>query len=351
MTQPEANDPVADEDKLFVAKLPNVKPLANLLRAVQFKEKATCHLLPEGLRIVVEDSRCVQATAWLQKELFSQYELRPQDDGNAIEYDHVFMISLTALLECLNIFGNATGAISTSQAAGSGSASAGNGSTVGFARSFTVMKMSYDGPGSALELMLEDSGVITLCKITTFEPEPELDFDFNSTPSVQRVIMKSEWLRDAFNELDSTSDRVTFLISPERPFFRLSSFGVAGSTEMDYPKDTDVLESFYCTAIAQHSYRFSLIQHCLKALNASKKSSIRTNERGFMSMQVRTWDEWRREVCARDYAIIFTYRLSDVSLTINSITSHMQFMIPTTDTLTSFVTFLVRECDAYFEFW
>ncbi|RUS30811.1 cell cycle checkpoint protein RAD1-like protein [Jimgerdemannia flammicorona] len=148
---------------------------------------------------------------------------------------------------------------------------------------------------------LEDSGVITLCKITTFEPEPELDFDFNSTPSVQRVIMKSEWLRDAFNELDSTSDRVTFLISPERPFFRLSSFGVAGSTEMDYPKDTDVLESFYCTAIAQHSYRFSLIQHCLKALNASKKSSIRTNERGFMSMQ---------------------------------------FMIPTTDTLTSFVTFL-----------
>ena len=55
---------------------------------------------------------------------------------------------------------------------------------------------------------------------------------------------------------------------------------------MDYPKDTDVLEAFECKAMMQQSYKFSQIQHCLKALHASTKVSIRTNERGFMQVQV-----------------------------------------------------------------
>ncbi|KAJ3268988.1 ssDNA endodeoxyribonuclease [Borealophlyctis nickersoniae] len=60
---------------------------------------------------------------------------------------------------------------------------------------------------------------------------------------------------------------------------------MAGDVQMDYPKDTDVLESFQSFQTATHSYKFSLIQPCLRSLAVSSKTSIRVNEAGFLSLQ------------------------------------------------------------------
>ncbi|KAI8852702.1 repair protein Rad1/Rec1/Rad17-domain-containing protein [Chytridium lagenaria] len=97
--------------------------------------------------------------------------------------------------------------------------------------------------------------------------------------------MNSRWLRDAFSELDSTADKTTFLMSPREPFFRLSASGVSGDTEIDYPKDTEVMESFSCRSQTQVEYSNSLLQHTLKALVLSSKTSIRINSASFLSMQ------------------------------------------------------------------
>jgi hypothetical protein len=67
--------------------------------------------------------------------------------------------------------------------------------------------MTYAGLGTPLVLLsvwlynrpsvsligicrLTDSGTLTRCEITTFEPEPALDLPFDNDRRVQRVIMK-----------------------------------------------------------------------------------------------------------------------------------------------------------------
>lgn len=46
---------------------------------------------------------------------------------------------------------------------------------------------------------------------------------------------QSECLREAFDELDMTSEVLQILMSPDNPFFRLSTFGYAGSTHVSSP--------------------------------------------------------------------------------------------------------------------
>lgn len=116
---------------------------------------------------------------------------------------------------------------------------------------------------------------MTRCEITTYEPDLVMDIAFDEDQQVQKLIMKvnlrsavlalsgvpscslrvqSEWLRDAFAELDPTSDKVVFHFSPPdkhvptaynrfragrdgddegpRSIFRLESIGTHGSSEV-----------------------------------------------------------------------------------------------------------------------
>ena len=79
---------------------------------------------------------------------------------------------------------------------------------------------------------LEESGVVTDCSLQTQDAEETLDFDFISANVVNKVIMRAEGLREAFNELDMSSDILELMLSPDPPYFRLSTVGYAGSTQV-----------------------------------------------------------------------------------------------------------------------
>lgn len=83
--------------------------------------------------------------------------------------------------------------------------------------------MCYQGYGHPLMLFLEGGGVVTVCKINTQEPEETLDFDFCSTNVMNKIILQSEGLREAFSELDMTSDVLQITVSPDKPYFRYMS--------------------------------------------------------------------------------------------------------------------------------
>lgn len=55
---------------------------------------------------------------------------------------------------------------------------------------------------------------------------------------------------------------------------------------MDYPKNTDILESFQCRETASFSYKYSLILPMLKALSLSRKVNLRMNQLGVLNVQV-----------------------------------------------------------------
>uniref|UniRef100_A0A672RF41 Cell cycle checkpoint protein RAD1-like n=1 Tax=Sinocyclocheilus grahami TaxID=75366 RepID=A0A672RF41_SINGR len=219
-----------------------------------------------------------------QADIFQEYIIKEDAVG--------FQVNLTVLLDCLTIFG---------------------GSTVPGV--CTALRMCYNGYGYPLTLFLEEGGVVTVCKINTQEPEEPIDFDFCSTNVTNKVILQSDSLKEAFSELDMTSEVLQITMSPSHPYFRcsnsahnrsscivksnlmsidihyfpfhfrLSTFGNSGNAHYDYPKDSDMMELFQCTKIQTNRYKMSLLKPSTKALALSCKVSVRTDSRGFLSLQ------------------------------------------------------------------
>jgi cell cycle checkpoint protein len=76
---------------------------------------------------------------------------------------------------------------------------------------------------------LEENGVVSNCALKTLDAEELQNFNFRSSPI---LIMEAEYLKDAFNELDWSSKQVRVLLSPDPPYFRLSTQGPSGSCQV-----------------------------------------------------------------------------------------------------------------------
>ena len=212
---------------ILIAKMDNAKNLSSLLRAIHFKDVATIFISNNGLKITVEESKYLQASAFVQASVFQEYTFN--------EESATFRINLTVLIECLHIFG-------TTKDGGGG---------------VTALKMCYGGHGCPLKLLLvEEGGILTDCSINTQEPEDIVDFNFNNEDVVNKIIMKSTCLKDAFQELDMTSEVIQILMSPDAPHFRISTFGHCGSSHVDYCKDSEMIETFDCQQSQSNRYRY-----------------------------------------------------------------------------------------------
>ncbi|KAL6068595.1 ssDNA endodeoxyribonuclease [Balamuthia mandrillaris] len=256
----------------FLAKIDNAKIISNLLSAIHLKKDqlATVTIENNGITFTVEESKVLQGFCFLQAELFQEYKRKDPSqqhqqssqqseaaDGERTK--DVFKINLSTMLDCLNIFGGTS--------------------------SFTALQIMYSGYGSPVFLMLEGNGVQTDCGLRTLETDEVADFNFQSSPVLNKVIMKSESLREALNELDWSGDLLTLLLSPDPPYFRLATSSPSGSCQVDYPKDSEVFEGFNCTQTQVFSYKLKLLQPTVKALALAAKTQVRMNERGVLNLQ------------------------------------------------------------------
>ncbi|KAL2915447.1 checkpoint clamp complex protein Rad1 [Polyrhizophydium stewartii] len=270
----------------FVASLRSVAPFVTLLRAISFKQRAYCTIAYEGIRFTAEDSRTVQAKAYLPKSLFREF--RWSDNTPLAEDEELsFMVDIRMLGECLTIFGGqqqSSGSAAPDDPHGAAAAPA---PAAAASASPVSLQLSYPKAGGELTLLLQDGSVVTACNLSTYDNEPITDLHavFGDRPIISKIIMKSDWLKTAFAEIDDTSSDLTLTIAPQHPFLRISASGLAGESELDYPRDTEVLESFSCTVPSRNKYKFSMLNPCLKALGMSTKTSIRVNEIGILSMQ------------------------------------------------------------------
>lgn len=328
---------------ILVASVHDVRYFASLLRTLNFSNRATVSAYEGGLIVSVEESRALLATAYIQSAIFDSfiYNAEPfpttssssepptstqssaptsQPPAQPQDIYAQFEVPLNPLLECLNIFGTAGPLPSSSNPQhkkwkkASSSADAGSDQDAamdvdkGKLDQYLVgggdskgsgMRMTYVAPGHPLMLIIAEdaTGPTTTCEITTFEAEPQIDMPFDNDEAVVRIIMKSSWLRDALSELDPSYEKLTFIVNPppqagrlrkdmaSNPLFRIQAVGAYGSTEMDYPDDREVLESFKCEEAVKFSYRVSLITRTLKILQTSSKTSMRINEEGLLGFQ------------------------------------------------------------------
>lgn len=155
-TMPLSTQSQADDDYVLVASMDNARNLSNILKAIAFKDHAIFSATPNGLKVTVEDSKCLQANAFIQvcwllicnsyimqrvsSEIWIKFETTEYwfapffSPGESIHFHAAwsnkyvmflfqaeifqeftikedlvgFQVNLTVLLDCLNIFGGSS---------------------------------------------------------------------------------------------------------------------------------------------------------------------------------------------------------------------------------------------------
>ena len=83
--------------------------------------------------------------------------------------------------------------------------------------------------------------------------------------------MNSDYLKEVFSELDTSSEHIQFLVSPSTPNFQIRTFGPAGDCNVDVPNTSDMVELFTSTATSTAKYKLAMLRHGIKPLTLSEK--------------------------------------------------------------------------------
>ncbi|XP_043270522.1 cell cycle checkpoint protein RAD1 [Venturia canescens] len=241
-------------DYVFAAKLGNLKTFVQLLRSVNFKPEATCSASDTGLRVTVEDSKCMQGSCYIPSEVFEEYNLKE---------DVRFKINLIILVECLGMFWSSVSNQGTSIA----------------------LQLFYKGTGHPVSILIVEDGAVTDCSLKTQHPDELIDFHLGPESVYNRIVLQTELLRDFLNEVDPTSEVMELHLAPDPPYFRISTHGLGGLCRIELPHDSDLVSYFKCKGPTTFGYKFSHIRPTMKALSCASKVSIRTDEYGLLSFQ------------------------------------------------------------------
>ncbi|KAK2710646.1 cell cycle checkpoint protein RAD1-like [Artemia franciscana] len=235
-----------------------IKFFSAVLKSVQLKEPVALFCFSsQGLKVTSEDAKSVQLNAFLPLEVFEEYRLNT--DGNPVK----FRLQLNVLIECLELFSE--------------------GKLLQDSR--PRMVMTYEQYGAPLCLSVEEPVVSTDCKIKTLEPDEPVDFHFDLSDSTGKMILKSEVLKEAFSELDSTADKIKIEILVDPPTLRLVTNGSCGRSQTDIQANTEYVEMFSYQEKVDASYHQDMLKLALKPLGISKRTSLRIDERGILCLQ------------------------------------------------------------------
>ena len=320
-------------EPIFSAVSSNTHNLYTLLQCIGFAPKATVQITADGIRVSVEEGRVVQALAFLDKALFTSYIFRPPSINNNTGDEEeeaeentcpIFVISLSALLETLKIFGgNDSAAPGQTRPNIRQQASNPPGASNAFSAPALLLDRSctlqYYQNGSPLSITLSETGVKTICELTTYEPnEYETDIPLQRDAVVMKIIMRSAWLHNAVVELGSSTPNILGISASAKsePFFALSGLGgpfsesvVQFSVEDEEQQQQNghsqnvrvrrpkqnaptVTETFLVRAPSatgsgriKQNYLFALIRKASRAMAVANKVSIRGDRQGVLSLQ------------------------------------------------------------------
>uniref|UniRef100_A0A1X7UWM5 Uncharacterized protein n=1 Tax=Amphimedon queenslandica TaxID=400682 RepID=A0A1X7UWM5_AMPQE len=74
----------SQDEHVLNAFMINARTLSSVLKAIQFRDTATCFISSTGLRVTVEQAKCVQANCFVKSDLFQAYNYN--EDSTLIFY-------------------------------------------------------------------------------------------------------------------------------------------------------------------------------------------------------------------------------------------------------------------------
>ena len=264
-------------------KLDCAKVLLQLLKVLQFKEDVVFQASDNGIKITAEVSKSFFASAFIRKETFSEYHSSSPDTDSADEdaEEIVFGISLSTLVQCLNVCGSGSGG-------GGGSMNPAAGGSLHAAN--TSLLLHQPDVGQPLYLWLEEGGVVTGASIPTLDPTG-FDLDFSSAMDqntiVARIIITAENLCDIFSEFDGFKNQtIEFKVCPAARTLQMTTSSTAVSIfSVEIPFDSEMVSHFQVDKIVKAKYHYAMLKHALKPISMADKVSIRFDSREFLSIQ------------------------------------------------------------------
>ncbi|KAG8374600.1 hypothetical protein BUALT_Bualt10G0012200 [Buddleja alternifolia] len=197
---------------------------------------AVVELSEHGIVIIVEDTSCLQAKVYLQRELFLKYDYGAQGRPR-------FGVSLGLFVDCLNTF-------------------------------------SAPGRSNILELRSVDSpDACIYAEIRTRIPET-ISWDYNFEPAGSTPLsftVKSAALKEAIDDLEWPGSSIQIKLQPVPPsvIFRGEGHGDL-QIDFNYYANTDLLIAFSCDRQVSHRYKYKF----LRATTSNIPSSVIRDNRG-----------------------------------------------------------------------
>ena len=255
-----ATQQAPDDGPILEAAMDRSSVLSTILSPINLHKDAVViiRVVSTGMNFIVEDGRVLQASTFISSELFSRYVLCA---GRKLPQNFVvtFAVALNPLCECLNLFGTAEP---------------------------TALKLLLQKQDTDLSLTLTQSGVVAQVQLRALDTDGPTQFYFRhpQNPIRNSLIIQSEHLKAAFAELDWSNSDIQVVVSPEEPYFRLATVGPAGSCEVEFSRDSATIQDFKSSETQTLYYKLKYLQPAIKSLSIAKKTQIRINQAGTMSL-------------------------------------------------------------------
>lgn len=233
----------------LVCQLDNVQGVVDALTSVRWKrhQDAVVELSEHGIILIVEESSCLQAKVYLQRELFVRYEYTAEGRPR-------FGVSLGLFVDCLNTF-----------------SVPGNSSSI---------EIRYPGPDMQLLLKSVDSSDACIyAEVRTRIPDT-ISWDYNFEPAGSTPLsftVKSAALKEAIDDLEWPGSSIKITLHPVPPSVTFRGEG-HGDLQIDlmYYANNDLLIAFNCDREISYRYKYKF----LRATTSNIPSSVIRDNRG-----------------------------------------------------------------------
>ena len=221
-------------------------------------------------------ARQSQASVEINSTLFSDYRLLskpPPSNGDGQDDDWQaggeFCVNLTTVLECLHVLGLQN-------------------------LERTKLCLSYNLTEEIFKMELLEEGILSTAAIPGMMPPDDngnsLALAFRSTPTVARIILKSEYLREAMQELDLVHGATCCTVSLGPRGLQLAAVGHVGECLISMPSGGTSIIQLDCADNEARTYPLHSLQSGMQGLEIAEETCITINEAGMVAIQHQVLD-------------------------------------------------------------
>ena len=244
---------------MFQGEIEKVRALIPVLKAICIKRTAVMAITACGLKISCEeDSRAVQSTAFIDRNLFKKYELR-DDSPQSLCFRMSDLLSAISILFPIRP----------------------QNEQQHFLEHSNLLRIKFERL-DRLKLQVVNGDHSAMAYIQTYQP---VDLMVFSMAFVNKIIVDASALIDFWKCADTTSSHVRIRISDSDPWFEMSTDSNRGRFLNRITHQSSHVEHYECTVPLTNRYPMDSMKSTLRPLLLASRVSIRMDTQGLLNMQ------------------------------------------------------------------